>query len=76
MGDRLATKDAGRKRGAALPLSGEGTGSPILHNVASAEAYLRTKYYLDSSDRLATIHRRYRQTDRQTDNDSIERTVL
>jgi len=35
---------------------------PISHNVAWAEAYLRTKWQLDPSDRLATIHQRHRQT--------------
>jgi len=43
-----------------------------------AEAYLHTKFHLDPSNRLATVHQRYRQTDRQTGqrSDSIERTVL
>ena len=42
-----------------------------------AEAYLRAKFYLDPSNRLATVHERYRQdrsdrqTDRQTDNGLI-----
>jgi len=39
----------------------------IHHNVAWAEAYLRTKWSLDPSSRLATKHKHYRQTDRQTD---------
>jgi len=49
--------------------------------MARAEAYLHAKFHLDPSNRLATIHRRYRQTDR-TDRqdrqrtDSIGRTVL
>jgi len=38
--------------------------------VARAEAYLRAKFHLDPSNRLATIHQRYRQDrtgqDRQT----------
>jgi len=40
----------------------------ISHNVPRAEAYLRAKFHLDPSNRLATIHQRYRQTgqDRQT----------
>jgi len=29
------------------------------------EAYLYAKLHLDPSNRLATIHKRYRQTDRQ-----------
>jgi len=33
--------------------------------VARAEAYLHAKFRLDPSNRLATIHQRYRQ-DRQT----------
>jgi len=32
--------------------------------VARDEAYLLAKYYLDPSNRLATIHQRYRHTDR------------
>jgi len=45
--------------------------------VARAEAYLHAKFHLDPSNRLATIHQRYRQ-DRQTDrqrSDSVGRTV-
>jgi len=36
--------------------------------MAGIEAYLRTKFHLDPSNRLATIHQHYRQerTDRQT----------
>jgi len=34
--------------------------------VARAEAYLHAKFHVDPSNRLATIHQRYRQTDRQT----------
>jgi len=38
--------------------------------MARADAYLRAKLYLGPSNRLATIHQRYRQdrTDRQADN--------
>jgi len=49
--------------------------------VTGAEAYLHAKFHLDPSNRLATVHERYRQTDR-TDRrdrqrtDSIGRTVL
>jgi len=52
--------------------------------VARAEAYLRAKFHLDPSNRLAAIHQRHRQTDRQTGqtgqtdrqrSDSIGRTV-
>jgi len=53
MGDRARAKWA-EKCGAAVPLS-----------VAWAEAYLRTKWHPDPSNRLATIHQRYRQS-RQT----------
>jgi len=37
--------------------------------VARAEAFLNAKFHLDPSNRLATVHERYRQTgrrDRQT----------
>jgi len=48
--------------------------------VARAKAYLHAKFHLDPSNRLATIHKRYRETDRtgQTGqrSDSIGRTVL
>ena len=43
--------------------------------MARAEAYLNAKFRLDPSNRLATVHERYRQTDRQL-TDSIGRTVL
>jgi len=45
--------------------------------VARADAHLHAKFHLDPSNRLATIHQRYRQTgqDRQR-SDSIGRTVL
>ena len=61
---RLATIDMGRKVGGAVPLSGGdvglhapfgGTWVSIKHNVAWAEAYLRTKWHLDPSSRLVTI---------------------
>jgi len=45
------------------------------NNVAWAEAYLHAKFHLDPSNRLATIHKRYRQTDRQR-SDSMGRTVI
>jgi len=59
------------------PFGGGGTGSPsntMLTHVAKAEAYLRAKFHLEPSNRLATVHQRHRQigqdrqTDRQTDN--------
>jgi len=43
-----------------------GSSSNIMY-VAWAEAYLHAKFRLHSSNRLTTIHQRYRQTDRQTD---------
>ena len=43
--------------------------------MAGAEAYLRAKFHRDSSNRLATVHQRHRQTDRQP-SDSVGRTVL
>jgi len=46
--------------GACAPF-GEGELGPILHNVARAEAYLHAKFHLDPSNRLVTIHKRYRQ---------------
>jgi len=53
MGDRLATIDMGQKVGAESP-------SNI---VAWAEAYIRTKWHIDPSNRLATIHQRYKHTE-------------
>jgi len=64
LSSHLATTDMGRKLGAPPPL-GEGSWIPICHNVARAETYLRAKFHLDPSNRLATIHQRHRQ-DRQT----------
>jgi len=45
-----------------VPLLGRGSWVPISHNQAGAEAYLHTKFHLDPSNRLATIHQRHRQT--------------
>jgi len=57
----------GPKIGGSAPFGGGGAGSPS-NNVATAEAYLHAKFHLDPSNRLATIHQRYRQTghDRRT----------
>jgi len=55
------------------PYGGGGAGSPS-NNVANV-AYLQAKFHLDPSNRLATIHQHYRQTDRQW-SDSTGRTVL
>jgi len=46
----------------------------IIISVAGTEAYLRPKFHLDSSNHLATIHQRHRQTDRQTHR--TDRTVV
>ena len=43
--------------------------------MARAEAYLHAKFHLDPSNRLATMHERHGQTDRQR-TDSIGRSVL
>ena len=48
--------------GVTVPLS-VGDWLPIQHNVACAEAYLRTKWHLDPSNHLATIRQRCGQTD-------------
>jgi len=47
-----------RKNGGAcaVSLSGEGALSPYLTQCGLSEAYLRTKWHLDQSSRLATIH--------------------
>jgi len=45
---------------------GEGSWVPILYNVAMAEASLRAKFHLDPSNRLATVHQRFRQTGQTT----------
>jgi len=39
----------------AVPLLGGGSCNTIKHNIAWAEVYLRTKWHLDASSRLATI---------------------
>jgi len=61
----------GPKIGEGCALLGEGKLGPHLTQyVARAEAYLHAKFHLDSSNRLATVHERYRQ-DRQIDNGLI-----
>ena len=53
-----------------VPLWGGEAGTPSntdLHKMSEAQAYLHAKVHLDPSNRLATVHQRYRQ-DRQTDN--------
>jgi len=59
-----------------MPLS-VGELGPHLTQCGLGEAYLHTKWHLDASNRLAIVHQRHRQTDRQTQrSDSIGRTVL
>jgi len=58
----------GKKVGAVPPFWGE-LGPHLIqcgYNVAWAEAYLHAKFHLDASNRLATIHQRYRQTEQTT----------
>jgi len=42
--------------------------------VARAKAYLHAKFHLDPSICLTTVHQRYRQTDRQTEQTRQDRT--
>ena len=49
---------------------------PIYHNMARVEVYPPAKFHLDPSNRLATIHQRYRQTDTGQRSDSIRRAIL
>jgi len=72
MGDRLVTIYIGRYVGAAVPPS-VGKLRPRLRQCAWVEVYLRTKWHLDPSNRLATTHQRYRQTGQRSR--SIGRTV-
>jgi len=57
---RLATIDM---------IQNEGQLGPHLAQCGQAEAYLHAKFHLDPFNRLATIHQRYRQTERQTGQD-------
>jgi len=59
--------DMGQKLGAVLLRGGD-----LGHNVAWADAYLRTKWHPYQSNRLATAHQHHRQ-DRQTGQD---RTIV
>ena len=71
----------GPKIGGCAPL-GEGDLGPHLAQSGQAEAYLRAKFHVDPSNRLVTVHQRYRgdRQDRQTAQTtipySIGRTVL
>jgi len=60
MGDRLATEE----------VRGSGKLYPHLTQCGLGRGFLHSKFHLDASNRLATIHQRYRQTDR-TDNGVI-----
>jgi len=54
----------GRKVGRLLcPFPWGGAGSSSNTMSPGAEVYFRTKWHLDPSNRLATIHQRYRQTE-------------
>jgi len=69
----LARTVKGRKLGA-VPLLGE---LGPQHNVAgAAEPYLHAKFHFDPSNRLATMHQRYRQIDGQKRSYSTGRIVL
>ena len=70
MRDRLTTIDMGRKLGRGCAPLERRSWVSILHNVAGDEAYLFAKFHLDPLNSLATIHQRYRQTDR-TENGPI-----
>jgi len=63
----------GPKIGGCAPLGGAGS-PPHLTQCGGAEAYLRVKFHLDPYNRLATIHQRHRQTDRQTETDRQTQT--
>ena len=70
----LVATNMGRKLGAGCAPLGRGRWVPF-----RAESYQHAKFHLGPSNRLATIHQRHSQTDRQTDrqrSDSIGRTVL
>jgi len=61
MGDRIRTKWAEKRGGLLCPFPWRQLG-PHLTQCGLADTYLRTKWHLDPSNRLATIHQRYRQT--------------
>ena len=69
----------GLKLGVPSPFWGGELG-PHLTRVARPKAYLHAKFHIEPFDRLATVHQRYRQTDRQDmteqRSDSTGRTVL
>jgi len=51
----------GRKLGGGCAPLGQGELNPHLTQCGQAEAYLHTKFHLDPSNRLATVHERHRQ---------------
>jgi len=57
----------GQKLGGGCAPLGEGELDPHLTECARAEAHLHAKFYLDPSNCLATVHKRYRQTAQTTD---------
>jgi len=61
MADRLATIDTDRKLGGCCAFLRGGSWVPISHSVAGDEAYLHAKFHIDQSNRLATVHQRYRE---------------
>ena len=65
MGDRLVTIDMGRKWGQPCPFPWGGELDPHLTQCGRGRN-LHAKYHLDPSNRLATIHQRYRQTGQTT----------
>ena len=54
----------------APPPFGEGELGPHLTQCGQGRAYLHAKFHLDPSNHLATVHQRYRQTDKQDRTDS------
>ena len=57
------------------PFWGGGAGS-LSNNIAWAEAYLCTKWHLHPSNRLATIHQHYKETDMTDDNSPVAYSKL
>jgi len=60
---------------------GEGKLGSHLTQFGEGRAYLRAKFHLDPSNRLATVHQRHRQTDslqtdRQTDRTTVGQKLL
>jgi len=64
MGDRLTTIDIGRKLGEGCAPYGGGKLDPHVTQ-SDLDGSIHTKWHLDPSNRLATIHQRHRQADMQ-----------